>query len=68
VVEVRNDVPNPNPTHCPGSPQAPSAAPGYLCLYDRHEANVGQAVPPEYLQVDDTDERFGHASPFAARL
>jgi hypothetical protein len=68
VVEVRNDVPNPAPTHCAGSPQAPSAAPGYLCLYDRYEANVGQAVPGEYLQVDGADERFGDASPFGARL
>ena len=68
VVEVPNGVPNPDPTHCPGSPQAPSAAPGYRCLYDRYEADVGQAVPGEYLQVNDADERFGDASPFGARL
>jgi hypothetical protein len=68
VVEVPNGVPNPDPTHCPGSPEAPSAAPGYLCLYDRLEANLGQAFPGQYLQVFDADIRIGHASPFGARL
>jgi hypothetical protein len=67
VVEVPNGVPNPDPTHCPGSPQAPSAAPGYLCLYDQFEQNVGQAVPGENVQVNN-DGTFGVASPFGAQL
>jgi len=68
VVEVPYGVPNPDPTHCPGSPEAPSAAPGYLCLYDKLEVNVGQFDPPDYLQVLDVDNRYGGASPFGARL
>jgi hypothetical protein len=68
VVEVPNVLPNPDPTHCPGSPESPSAAPGYLCLYDRFESNVGQAFTGEYLQVFDVDTRIGHASRFGARL
>lgn len=68
VIEVPNGMPNPDPTHCPGSPEAPSAAPGYLCLYDRFENNIGQAFPGEYLQVFGVDSRIGDASPFGARL
>jgi hypothetical protein len=68
VVEVPNGVPNPDPTHCPGSPQAPSAAPGYLCLYDQSEVNVLQVFAGEYLQVIDAEGRLGDASPFGARL
>jgi hypothetical protein len=68
VVEVPNGVPNPDPTHCPGSPEAPSAAPGYFCLYDKGEYNVGQHIPGEYLQVHDIDARLSDASPFGAYL
>ncbi len=68
VVELPNGVPNPDPTHCPGSPEAPSAAPGYLCLYDKFEENVAQVFSGEYLQVFDADSRIGDASPFGARL
>ena len=67
VVEVPNGVPNPDPTHCPGSPQAPSAAPGYLCVYDLSETSVRQVFAGEYLQVTD-DNGLGHASPFGAQL
>jgi hypothetical protein len=67
AVEVPNGVPNPDPTHCPGSPQAPSAAPGYLCLYDLFKLNVDQLFPGEYLQVSD-GASLGHASPFGALL
>jgi hypothetical protein len=67
VVEVPNGVPNPDPTHCPGSPQAPSAAPGYLCVYDLSEMSIRQVFAGEYLQVTD-DNGFEHANPFGARL
>lgn len=67
VVEVPNGVPSPDPTHCPGSPQAPSAAPGYLCVYDLFEANVGQLFAGKYLQITDGNA-LGHASPFGAQL
>ena len=67
MVEVPNGVPNPDPTHCPGSPQAPSAAPGYLCVYDLSEMSVRQVLAGEYLQVTD-DNGLGHASPFGAQL
>ena len=68
VVEVPNGVSSPDPTHCPGSPQAPSAAPGYLCLYDLSEMSVRQLFAGEYLQVTDANGGLGHASPFGARL
>ncbi|HEY1420000.1 MAG TPA: hypothetical protein VGG90_04745 [Candidatus Dormibacteraeota bacterium] len=68
VVEVPNGVPNPDPTHCPGSPEAPSAAPGYLCLYDEFEYNVDQRIPGEYLRVSGIDAMLGDASPFGAFL
>jgi hypothetical protein len=68
VVEVPNGVPNPDPAHCPGSPEAPSAAPGYLCLYDKLEEDVSQVFADEYLQVSDVDNRMGEASPFGAKL
>jgi hypothetical protein len=58
VVEVRNGLPNPDPTHCPGSPGAPSAAPGYLCLYDEFEDNVGE-LEGNYLVVNQGPTRFG---------
>jgi hypothetical protein len=68
VVEVPYGVPNPDPTDCPGSPEAPGAAPGYLCLYDKFEENLGQAVPGEYLQVFGVGTAIGQASRFGARL
>jgi hypothetical protein len=68
VVEVPAGVPNPDPTHCPGSPGAPSAAPGYLCLYDMLAYNVKQVIPGEYLQVHDIGLHIGQASPFGAFL
>jgi hypothetical protein len=58
AVEVPNGVPNPDPTHCPGSQGAPSAAPGYLCLYDGFEDNVGQ-LEGEHLVVNEGPTRFG---------
>jgi hypothetical protein len=40
--------PNPDPAHCPGSVASPSAAPGFLCLYERQR---GQA-DPDIVSVD----------------
>jgi hypothetical protein len=41
--------PNPDPAHCPGSVASPSAAPGFLCLYERQR---GQANPVDVVNVD----------------
>jgi hypothetical protein len=68
VVEVPNGMPNPDPTHCPGSPDAPSAASGYLCLYDALEESVAQTSPGKYLEVHGIDEREGFTSPFGVFL
>jgi hypothetical protein len=67
VVEVPWGGPNPDPTHCPGSADAPAAAGGYLCLYDRIVDNVTQPTGTN-LQVQDVDGNGGTASPFGARL
>jgi len=58
VVEVPNGLPNPDPTHCPGSIDAPSAAPGYLCLWDVVEDNV-QLIAGDYLVVNQLATPFG---------
>jgi hypothetical protein len=66
-VEVPLGGPNPSPTDCPGTPDAPAAAPGYLCLYDRISGDV-YSVSGANLQVQDVDGDSGTVSPFGARL
>ncbi len=39
-VEIPYGGVNPDPTHCSGTPDTPSAAPGYLCVYLRQTQNV----------------------------
>jgi hypothetical protein len=58
---------NPDPTDCPGTVDAPAAAPGYLCLYDRISGNVDPSGGLN-LQVQDVDGYAGTASRFGARL
>lgn len=67
AVEVPWAAPNPDPTHCPGTVDAPSAAPGYLCVYDGTPTNVAQTQWGGYLQIVDADGHGG-ASPFGAAL
>jgi len=64
-VVVPHGGPNPDPTHCPGTVDAPTAAPGYLCLYDAYSFNSATAnTNPSVYNVD----AVGGASPFGARI
>jgi hypothetical protein len=65
VVEVPSGATNPDPTHCSGTPDQPTAAPGFLCLYDRTYHNV--VAPPAPLVAENVDGSFG-ASPFGVWL
>ncbi len=66
-IEVPFSGTNPNPTACPGTADAPAAAPGYLCLYDRISGNVSPSSGLN-LQVQDVDGYAGTVSRFGARL
>jgi len=66
-VEVPFGGPNPDATHCPGTVEAPSAAPGYLCLYDEFVSNVTTPTGTN-LQVQNVNGFGGTVSPFGARL
>jgi hypothetical protein len=66
-VEVPFGAANPDPTDCPGTADAPAAAPGYLCLYDRISGNV-LASSGLNLQVQNVDGYAGTVSRFGARL
>jgi hypothetical protein len=65
-VVVPPEGPNPDPAHCPGTVDAPSAAPGYLCLYDAFALNsAGTAnANPSVYNIDGQ----GGASPFGAKI
>jgi hypothetical protein len=64
-VVVPHGGPNPDPTHCPGTVDAPSAAPGYLCLYVAYTQNsITANTNPSVYNVDAQ----GGASPFGARI
>jgi hypothetical protein len=68
-VEVPPGGPNPDPTHCPGTVDAPSAASGYLCLYDKSIYNASPiGTPNNYVAVSNVDLDSNRASPFGARL
>ena len=54
-VEVPYGGTNPDPAHCGGTPQAPGAARGYLCLYDRASSNVSVGGSGSNVQVSDVD-------------
>jgi hypothetical protein len=58
--------PNPDPAHCPGTVDAPSAAPGYLCLYDAFAANSSGTASTN-PSVYSIDGQVG-ASPFGAKI
>jgi hypothetical protein len=66
AVEVPYSGPNPDPTHCPGSPDSPTAAPGYLCLYDRGNSNA-KAACQTYLCIGDVSSH-GTTSRFGAQI
>lgn len=53
--------------HCPGTPQAPAADRGWLCVYDRFSSNVSLSAGFN-LQIGDIDGTGGSASAFGARL
>jgi hypothetical protein len=66
-IEVPFSGTNPDPTHCPGTPAAPTAARGYLCIYDRFSGNVLQTTGTN-LQVADVDGVGGTTNVWGARI
>ena len=66
-VEIPFGVTNPDPAHCPGTAESPSAAPGYLCIYDRIVGNDFSS-DGNRLQVSDINGDGGTVSPFGARI
>jgi len=64
AVEVPYLGTNPDPAHCSGTPDAPTAAAGYLCLYDRFASNAGSGANLQLVNVDD----HAGASPFGVGL
>jgi hypothetical protein len=64
ALEVPSGESNPYPKQCPGTAQEPSAAAGYVCLYDRFSGNVLQTTGTN-LQIHDIEgvgsssNRFG---------
>lgn len=67
VAEVPFSGTNPDPTHCPGTPEAPTAARGHLCIYDRFSGNVLQTTGTN-LQVADVDGFGGTTNVWGGRL
>ena len=68
VVEVPWSQPNPDPAHCGGSPDAPTAAPGYLCVYDRGSANINAPPGCIWVCVQDIEANEPAANVFGARF
>jgi hypothetical protein len=71
AVEVPPGGPSPDPAHCAGTVDAPSAAPGYLCLYDKYAYNVTtgpSSIYSTYVGVQNVDNLGSHGSAFGARL
>jgi hypothetical protein len=66
AIEVPFGGINPDPTHCPGSPDSPTAAPGYLCVYDRGAVNA-QAGCQTDLCIADVSSH-GTTSNFGAQI
>lgn len=67
VVEVPFGATNPDPTHCPGTPEAPTAARGYLCIYDRFSGNVLQTTGTN-LQIANVDGSGGTTNLWGGRI
>jgi hypothetical protein len=67
AVEVPRSGTNPDPAHCPGTAEAPTAARGYLCLYDRFSGNVFQATGSN-LQVGNVEGVGGTTNPWGGRI
>jgi hypothetical protein len=68
VVEVPWEQTNPDPTHCAGSPDAPTAAAGYLCIYDRYAVNVTPYLSCSAVCTQDLEADEPAANVFGARL
>jgi hypothetical protein len=66
-VEVPHGGTNPDPTHCPGTAEAPTAARGYLCIYDRFSGDVFEALGSN-LQVGNVDGVGGTTNAWGGRL
>lgn len=59
---------NPKPAHCSGTPQAPTADPGYVCLYDRFSVNVSLSPNGFNMQAADVDGNGAAANTFGLRI
>lgn len=66
-VEVPVGGTNPDPTHCPGTPEAPTAARGYLCIYDRFSGNVSKPTGTS-LEVANVDGFGGTTNAWGGRI
>jgi hypothetical protein len=69
VVEVPYVGTNPDPAHCSGTTDSPSAAPGYLCVYVRQTGNVDvNGGCGEVMCVADLLGHPGAATPYGAQV
>ncbi len=66
-VEVPRGGTNPDPAHCPGTAEAPTAARGYLCIYDRFSGDVFEALGSN-LQVGNVDGVGGTTNEWGGRM
>jgi hypothetical protein len=66
-VEVPRGGTNPDPAHCPGTAEAPTAARGYLCIYDRFSGDVLEALGSN-LQVGNVDGVGGTTNEWGGRM
>jgi hypothetical protein len=67
VWEVPYGGTNPAPQDCKGTPQEPSAAPGYMCFYDRFSGNV-LATTGTNMQVQNIEGLGSAADRFGIRM
>jgi hypothetical protein len=58
---------SPKPAHCSGTPQAPTADPGWVCIYDRFSNNVSLSNGLN-MQAADVDGTGGAANTFGLRI
>ena len=58
---------SPKPAHCSGTPQTPTADPGWVCIYDRFSNNVSLSNGLN-MQAADVDGTGGAANTFGLRI
>jgi hypothetical protein len=55
-------------SHCTGNPGAPTAAPGYLCIYERQDGNDRNTGDQGALFIEDPSLLHDGAAPFGALM